>query len=189
MYVSERLMLIPSGADFGSWSIASRYSQKDTSIFSAVRLIPSNVVKGQQQWPIRRYAQTVDIYGRSKGRRGKKRVGTVPSCSLREVGRLDQRSLSPWLLACGGWLHGKLLDSRRLVGSVCERSVDGSVCGHVERMRWGGEVEIDDERQVYERRIERTDRKRYQKRIKLPLLITLSRPGQTFVATSTNPHI
>lgn len=60
-----------------------------------------------------------------------RREGSVPSCGFREVGRLNQGSLAPWLL---GWLCG-LLDSRCPVGSVGEWSVDGSVCGHVERMR------------------------------------------------------
>ena len=71
----------------------------------------------------------------SMGTGDKKKMGSVPSCGLREVGRLDQRSLAPWLLACGGaGLHGRLLDDRCPVGSICERGVDGSVCGHVDRI-------------------------------------------------------
>lgn len=72
----------------------------------------------------------------SVGTGDKKRMGSVPTCGLREVGGLNQRSLAPWLLTCGGagLLHGGLFDCGCPVGSVCERGVDGSVCGHVDRM-------------------------------------------------------
>lgn len=64
-------------------------------------------------------------------------MGSVPSCGLREVGRFDQGSLAPWLLACYGGFHDGLFDRRCSVDSVCERGVDGSVCCHVERMELG----------------------------------------------------